>query len=114
MQNDPLKALRVLGRLGGMLDELLERLCPEAERTDFDRVAAALDPAMPYEVLERVAQDPLLRWAVAANPGAPPELLRWIYEQAQDPNTPPLVREGLLAALKLNPNWSKKRWNLFR
>ncbi len=104
-QRDPLKALRVLGRLGPMLDGLLERLCPEVERQPFDRVAAALDPGMPYEVLERFAQDPLLRWAVAANPGAPPELLRWIHEQAQDPRTPPLVREGLLAVLRANPNW---------
>jgi len=105
-QNDLLKTLRVLGRLGRMLDELLERLCPEGRRTDFDRVAAALDPGMPYEVLERFAQDPLLRWAVAANPGAPPELLRWIYEQALNPETPPRVREGLLAALRANPSFT--------
>ena len=103
---NPVKALRVLGRLEFMLDKLLDRLCPQAERLAFDRIAAALDPGMPYEILERFAQDPLLRWAVAANPGAPLELLRWIYESTRDPRTPPLVREGLSEVLKANPNWA--------
>ncbi len=102
---NPIKALRVLGRLESILDGLLDRLCPQAERLAFDRITAALDPGMPYEILEHFAQDPLLRWAVAANPGTPPELLRWIYESVQDPRTPPLVREGLSEVLKANPNW---------
>jgi len=69
------------------------RLCREELERGEGRLALALDPDTPYEVLEELAKDPLLRWAVAANPGAPRELLAWIEEQAREAD--PFTREGL-------------------
>ena len=97
-------ALRLAGRLGLVLDELFERVCRDLGARPDDRVALAADPWTPYEVLERLAQDRLLRWVVAANPGAPRELLLWIAEQAAGEPEP--VREGILEVLGKNPGFA--------
>lgn len=87
------KALALARRLELVLGDLHKRLCRETLSTNEGRLALALDPETPYEVLEELAQDPLLRWAVAANPEAPRELLEWILEQAKNEDS--LIKEGL-------------------
>jgi len=87
------KALWLARRLDLVLGDLYKRLCRETLSADEGRLALALDPETPYEVLEELAQDPLLRWAVAANPGAPRELLEWIREQTAHENA--FTRRGL-------------------
>ena len=88
------KALLLARRLELVLGDLYKRLCRETLSTGEGRLALALGPETPYEVLEELAQDPLLRWAVAANPGAPRELLEWIFDQAIEAENP-FVKDGL-------------------
>ena len=87
------KALPLARKLGVVLGKLYQRLCRDVLSQKEGKLALALDPSTPYEVLEELAKDPLLRWAVAANPGAPPELLEWIRERTAKDDY--FVRQGL-------------------
>lgn len=86
---------------------------PPGAPPEDERMVHAADPTTPQPTLVLLAddEDPWVRWAVARNPAAPPELLAQMKEAedwsdvdiavyaaiAANPNTPPAVLERLAA-----------------